>query len=478
MRPHVRVERAQRRELLPLVARHLAEQRPLPVHDLVVRERQHEVLVPGVHHRERQLVVVPAPVHGLLPEVAERVVHPPQVPLEGEAEPAAVGGPRDARPGGRLLREHRDTRMRRMHHGVQLLEERDRVEVLPAAEAVRHPFAGLARVVEVEHRGDGVDAQPVGVELLEPVEGVREEEVPHLVAAVVEDERAPVGMRAAARVGVLVQRGAVEARERPLVPREVRGDPVQQHADPLRVQRVDERTKVVRLAERRVRCVVAAHLVPPRRPERMLHHRHQLDVGEPELDHVLRQLLGEVEPAEPLPPRARVDLVDRHRRRQRVRCFAPLEPIAVSPRVPRAIQDGGGLRRRLGAERDRVGLQARHAVRPQHGELVRLPLACVRRDPCPDAGDRLRLERIGALAPVVPVADDRHRARVRRPHREARSRVACEWMPAQLLPQPLVAPLAEEVQVDLAGPAHAVVSSRRRSPTSGIDAHSGRFRVS
>ena len=91
MRPHVPVERAQPGELLPLVAGQLAEQRPLAVHHLVVRERQHEVLVPRVHHRERQVVVMPAAVDRLSGDVRERVVHPAHVPLEREPEPAALG---------------------------------------------------------------------------------------------------------------------------------------------------------------------------------------------------------------------------------------------------------------------------------------------------------------------------------------------------------------------------------------------------
>ena len=111
MRPHVGVERAQVRELLPAVARHLREQRALAVHDLVVGERQDEVLGVGVDHREGQLVVVVAAVHGIVREVVERVVHPAHVPLEAEAEPAEVGGPRDARPRGRLLGGGDDARL-------------------------------------------------------------------------------------------------------------------------------------------------------------------------------------------------------------------------------------------------------------------------------------------------------------------------------------------------------------------------------
>jgi hypothetical protein len=85
------------------------------------------------------------------------------------------------------------------------------------------------------------------MELAEPVERVREQEVADLAAAVVEDERAPIGMLAAARVFVLVQRGAVETPQREVVARKVRGHPVHDHADAGAVQMVDEVAKVVGL---------------------------------------------------------------------------------------------------------------------------------------------------------------------------------------------------------------------------------------
>ena len=54
-------------------------------------------------------------------------------------------------------------------------------------------------------------------------------------------------------------------------------------------------------------------------------------------------------------------------------------------------------------------------------------------------------------------------------------------MCAEALPQPLVTPLAEEVEVELPEhvlAAHVTGSSRRSMPTTGIVAHSGRLRVS
>ena len=198
------------------------------------------------------------------------------------------------RASGRLLGEREHAGVARVQRLVQLLEEVDRLEVLVAAEHVRHPLAGLARVVEVEHRGDGVDAEPVDVVLAQPEERVREQEVAHLGPAVVEDERAPVGMRAAARVGVLVEVRPVEVGERPVVAREVGGDPVEDHADAALVQAVDEVAEVVGRAEARGRREVAGHLVAPGAGERMLHDRQQLDVREAEVGDVVGELVGEL----------------------------------------------------------------------------------------------------------------------------------------------------------------------------------------
>ena len=152
-------------------------------------------------------------------------------------------------PGGRLLGDGDRARHPLVDGRVHLLQERDGLQVLPAAVLVRQPLAGLARVVEVEHRGDRVHPQPVDVELLEPVQRVGDEEVAHLAPAEVEDVGAPVRLLAPARVGVLVERGAVEAGQREGVLGEVRRHPVDDHADAGPVQRVDQVAEVVRVAE-------------------------------------------------------------------------------------------------------------------------------------------------------------------------------------------------------------------------------------
>ena len=105
-----------------------------------------------------------------------------------------------------------------------------------------YPFAGLARVIEIEHRGDGVHAQPVNVILIGPEKRVREQEILHFVATVIENESAPIGMLAEARIGVLVKMRAVEEREAVRVARKMRGSPIEQYADARLVALVHENT--------------------------------------------------------------------------------------------------------------------------------------------------------------------------------------------------------------------------------------------
>jgi len=219
------------------------------VDDLVVGQRQDEVLAPGVQHAERELVVMVLPVHGLVAQILEHVVHPPHVPLEPEAQTPKVHGARDHGPGGGLLGDGDGAGMRAVDDFVQTLEERDGLQVLAPAEHVRHPLAGLARVVAVDHRGDRVDAQAVGVVALEPEERVADEKIGDLAPSVVEDARAPVRVLALPRVRVLVQMRPVEVGEPVRVPGEVGRHPVEEHADAALVQMVHEGHEVVRATE-------------------------------------------------------------------------------------------------------------------------------------------------------------------------------------------------------------------------------------
>ena len=270
LRPHPRVQRTEVGEALPVVARHLAQQAALAVHHFVVAERQHETLTEGIQQPERQLAVVESAMHRVVLQVAEGVVHPTHVPLVCEAKAAEFDGVRDLRPGGAFLRNHHCGRRFGGDHRRQLTKEGNCLEILAAALTVRHPTARGPRVVEVEHAGHGIHSQAVDVELVQPIQRVGHQEVAHLVAAVVEHVRTPVGVLTLARVGVLVESRAVETGEAPFVLREVGRHPVDDHADATPVEDVDHRPQLVGSAVARRRRVVAADLIAPRATERVL----------------------------------------------------------------------------------------------------------------------------------------------------------------------------------------------------------------
>ena len=133
---------------------------------------------------------------------------------------------------------------------------------------------------------------------LQPEEGVAEQEVAHLVAAEVEDLGAPVLVLALARVGVLVEMGAVEETQAVRIAWEVRRHPVEQDADAVLMAVIDEVHEVIGRAEAAGRRKIAGHLVAPRPVEGVLGDGQQFDVGVAHLLDVVHQLVGQFAIAE------------------------------------------------------------------------------------------------------------------------------------------------------------------------------------
>src|SRR6478672_4073025 len=114
-----------------------------------------------------------------------------------------------------------------------------------------------------------------------------------------------------------------------------------------------------------------------------------------------------------------MNLVDGHRRRQRLALAALFHPLGILPLVPRVPDDAGGTRRRLVEEADRVELVHRVvAVARRDVVLVLHPLAGAGDERLPDAGLLARVQWVTGLVPAVEVADDADVAGRRRPDGE------------------------------------------------------------
>ena len=146
-----------------------------------------------------------------------------------------------------------------------------------------HPLAGLAGVVEVEHRGDAVDAQPVDVELLQPVQGVGDQEVAHLRAPEVEDVGAPLGVLA--RAGSACSYSGVPSKRASAQSSLAKWAGTQSRITPMPAwcsRSISSRSSSGS-PKRAVGAKYDGDLVAPGAAERVLHHRQQLDVGEAEV---------------------------------------------------------------------------------------------------------------------------------------------------------------------------------------------------
>ena len=326
--------------------------------------------------------------------------------------------------------------------------------MLASAVLVGQPLAGLAGVIQVEHGGHRVHAQAVQVELIAPVQRVCHQEVAHFAAAEVEDVGAPVFLLAAAPVGVLVEGGAVETREREVVFGEVGGHPVHQHADAVGVQRVHEFAELVRGAPARGRGVVAGDLVAPGAAEGVLGHGQKLHVGEAVFHQVGHELLGQGGVVGALLPGADVALVDAHRGVGGVDAGARVHPLAVGPlELARRGHHGDGLRRGECALGQRVGLVRAGAVGGLDGVLVGRAVADAGDENLPHTGGAEGAHGVLVGVPPAEIADDGHTLGVRRPHGKggaadlAQGGLVGAHVRAENLPEALVAALVDQVQI-------------------------------
>ena len=314
--------------------------------NLVVGERQDKVLGKGIKKTKGELVVVVVTVDGVLAEVFERIVHPPHVPFHRETEAAGPGGSRDLGPGGRFFRHDQASRTLLVGDRIQLFKEGDGLEIFIPAIFIWDPVAGLPRLVEIEPGGDRIDPKAIEVEFLKPKKRAADQEVADFVATIVIDQGAPVAMLAEPWILMLIERGSIEGGEAMGIFWEVGRHPVQNDAHPMLMAIVDEPAKIIGASEAAGGCEIPGGLITPGPVKGVLGDRQQFKMGKSKGLDVGDQVFGqrsviEEAPLGALPPRAEMDLIDRHRLTEPVSFGSGLCPCLVLP-VVMVGRDGDG----------------------------------------------------------------------------------------------------------------------------------------
>ena len=157
-----------------------------------------------------------------------------------------------------------------------MLEELNRIQITVAAIAVRNPFALLSAVVEIQHRGNRIHAQSVDMIFVIPEQRIADQEVLHFILRIIKDLRAPVRVLPHAGISIFIRRRTIEIREAERIFRKMRGHPVQNHADAMLVQIVDQILEAQRRAVTAGRRIISGYLIAPGAIERMFGNSHEL----------------------------------------------------------------------------------------------------------------------------------------------------------------------------------------------------------
>ena len=101
-------------------------------------------------------------------EILQSVVHPAHIPFQAEAQTAEINRSRDHGPRRGFLGEGLDARIFLVRLHIELAKEFDGFQILAAAIFVGEPFAGFARIIEIQHGRDRVYSQSVDVIFIQP----------------------------------------------------------------------------------------------------------------------------------------------------------------------------------------------------------------------------------------------------------------------------------------------------------------------
>ena len=194
---------------------------------------------------------------------------------------------------------------------VQLLEEIDRLQILAATVFVGQPLPLWAKIVQVKHGGNRVHPNSVNMKLTDPEQGAGYQEIAHLVATVIKNQRTPFLVLTDAWISMFIQEITIKVCQAVVIFWKMSRHPVQNDANSVLMTAIHKSPELVGLAIATGGGIPTRHLIPPGSLKGMLRDGHQLNMGEaPRLhvgDHLVRQFrVGEQ-------PGPRLHVVGRHR---------------------------------------------------------------------------------------------------------------------------------------------------------------------
>ena len=264
---------------------------------------------------------------------------------------------------------------------------------------------------------------------LHPEQRARNQEVFHFIAAVIIQPHIPERMIFLLRVQMLIKAGAVKVGKPLVVFREPPRHPVQDHADSLPVQFINQILEIRRHSISGGRRIIGCSLISPEVIFRMLHHRHTFHMGISHLLHIGNQLLRDFSvirqgslPAVLCflhPETAKMQFVNIERRRFRLFFLPLLQPLFIMPhKIPDIPDHGCAVCAALRPEGIGICLQISQPAFYLDLKFITVSLLRLRHKNLKDSAVPEPPHLMHSAVPAVEIADNRNPQGIRRPYRK------------------------------------------------------------
>ena len=399
--------------LLLCLPRHPGKQGRMPFGKHRLGKRKDIVFAVLVQHGVSELAVMPGAFLRAERNIIQEALGPAKIPAVVKAQAVIPHVSRGHRPFGGAVRDQHHIRECFPEGLRQLPDKIHSFQILPAAVHV------VISVSEIQNGRHVHDAEAVDMVSLRPEQKACREEIVHLRAAEAEHR----GISAAGR---LIELCPVKFRQAEAVLREPCPGPVQDHTDPLPVQKINERHKLLRRSEAGCGRVIPGRLIAQGLVQRMLRQRHQRNVGIIHAFCILCQhgrsgnIVRGLSFRQMFPkPGAEMQLaeVEGMGRAEGTLLFPERHPRAVLPRIP------GEIRRHRGCLRPELSCEGAGISLQEHSPVRSLDLIFVDRTGGKSGDKDLEYAGIPEAAhlvassvPVVEISHHRNPQGVGRPH--------------------------------------------------------------
>ena len=182
-------------KLSPPIPRHALNKTALTMHNLVMAEWQHKILIELIHAGEGQKTVVTWSIREISLTIVQRIIHPAHVPLKVKAKSPNLGRIGNQRPCCGLFCNHQNIGMFFLSSLVAETQESACIQIFLCALMVK---ALLRRIVDtkiqIQHATDTVNTNAISVIVIQPHEQVRNKEASNLTTSKIKLKSSPVRM--------------------------------------------------------------------------------------------------------------------------------------------------------------------------------------------------------------------------------------------------------------------------------------------